>query len=265
MGRALCDLFNHSVLKGRIAFRGGTAINKLLFRRPLRYSEDIDLVQVTAEPIGKTVDAIREAVSWLGNCKRKQAGHSMHLVFRFAPESEPSAPLKLKIEVNTREHKSLYGLRDYPFTVESEWYQSQARVTSFEPDEIFGTKLRALLQRNKSRDLFDLSVGMQELSLSAVKIVEVFEHYLALEGLQITRAEAEQRMFAKLARSLTEDITPLLPVGVKYSDADALAAFESIWMNLITRIKGEPWKLTGKTIADLREKAFPRLLGKVVG
>jgi predicted nucleotidyltransferase component of viral defense system len=35
----------------KIAFRGGTAINKLLFQKPLRYSEDIDLVQMQAEPI----------------------------------------------------------------------------------------------------------------------------------------------------------------------------------------------------------------------
>lgn len=263
--RALCDLFNHSVLKGRIAFRGGTAINKLLFKRPLRYSEDIDLVQTTAEPIGKTVDAIRAALSWLGKCNRDRAGHSMHLVFRFIPESDPGTPLKLKVEVNTREHKNLHGLRDYPFAVESDWYRSEAQITSFEPDEIFGTKLRALLQRNKNRDLFDLSVGMQELSLSPAKMIAVLEHYLALEGLQITRAVAEQRMLAKLVRSLTDDIAPLLPGDVAYSDADALDAFEAVWMNLVTQIKGEPWKLTGRSIADLREHRFPGLLRKVGG
>ena len=59
--RALCDLFSAPALRGRIAFRGGTAIHKLLFARPLRYSEDIDLVQMQLEPIGTTVDAIREA------------------------------------------------------------------------------------------------------------------------------------------------------------------------------------------------------------
>lgn len=87
--RALCDLFNAPALAGKIAFRGGTAIHKLLFKQPLRYSEDIDLVQTQAEPIGATVDAIRDALSWLGKCQREQAGHSMHLVFRFAPESAP--------------------------------------------------------------------------------------------------------------------------------------------------------------------------------
>ena len=89
--RALCDLFNAPALAGKIAFRGGTAIHKLLFKQPLRYSEDIDQVQTQAEPIGPTVDAIRDALAWLGKCKREQAGHSMHLVFRFAPESAPQA------------------------------------------------------------------------------------------------------------------------------------------------------------------------------
>jgi hypothetical protein len=45
---SLCDLFNASALTGKITFRGGTAINKLLFKQPLRYSEDIDLVRGAA-------------------------------------------------------------------------------------------------------------------------------------------------------------------------------------------------------------------------
>ena len=79
--RVLCDLFNADPLAETIAFRGGTAIHKLLFAHPLRYSEDIDLVQTKAGPIGKTVDAIRRALAWLGPCKRTQAAHSMHLYF----------------------------------------------------------------------------------------------------------------------------------------------------------------------------------------
>lgn len=157
--RALCDLFNAPALAGKFAFRGGTAIHKLLFRQPLRYSEDIDLVQTIAEPIGATVNAIRDALAWLGKCNREQAGHSMHLVFRFSPESAPDATLKLKIEINTREHHTLLGHRRYPFAVVSDWYSAQAELLSFEPEELFGTKLRALLQRRRSRDLFDLHHG----------------------------------------------------------------------------------------------------------
>ena len=36
--RALCDLFNASALTGKIAFRGDTAIHKLVFEQPLRLS-----------------------------------------------------------------------------------------------------------------------------------------------------------------------------------------------------------------------------------
>lgn len=157
--RGLCDIFNEPYLAGRLAFRGGTAIHKLLFRHPLRYSEDIDLVQVRPEPIGHTVDALRQALSWLGPCRRKVAAHSIHLVFSFTPEVAPTTTTKLKVEINTREHENLYGIRPYPFTVENPWFTGQVSIAAFEPEELFGTKLRALLQRRQGRDLFDLHEG----------------------------------------------------------------------------------------------------------
>jgi hypothetical protein len=109
ISRALCDLFNANALKDKIAFRGGTALHKLLFARPLRYSEDIDLVQLKAEPNGPIIDAIREALSWLGPCKRERADHSARLTFRFAPEADSTRQLKLKVELNTREHECFLG------------------------------------------------------------------------------------------------------------------------------------------------------------
>lgn len=262
ISRALCDLFNAPALNGKIAFRGGTAINKLLFKQPLRYSEDIDLVQTRAEAIGTTVDAIRDALSWLGKCNREQAGHSIHLVFKFAPEADPQATLKLKVEINTREHEPLFGLKPYPFAVNSDWYQGKAEVASFEPEEVFGTKLRALLQRRKNRDLFDLHHGLEQLAMDPDKLIACFDHYLALEGKPITRAMAEQRMLEKLTRSLIEDIAPLLPAGVRFNDDDAMQAFERVWKELITRIKGDAWKVTDKALEELRAKKYPGLLSR---
>ena len=262
ISRALCDLFNAPALAGKITFRGGTAIHKLLFKQPLRYSEDIDLVQTQAEQIGTTASAIREALSWLGDCKREQAGHSMHFVFRFAPEAQPDTTLKVKVEINTREHDSVLGIRQYPFAVENGWYQASANIASFAPEELFGTKLRALLQRRKNRDLFDLYMGLQQLSMNPDKLLACFDHYLALEGKPITRANAEQRMFEKLTRNLTEDIAPLLPPGIHFHEDDAVAAFESIWTTLIARMKGDPWKQTERAIEELREKKHPNLLSR---
>lgn len=226
----------------------------------MRYSEDIDLVQLAAEPIGAVVDATREALSWLGNCRRERASHSMHLVFKFKPEADAQATLKLKVEINTREHAHLYGIKSYPFAVDSDWYRGKAEIASFEPEELFGTKLRALLQRRKSRDLFDLYHGLEQLKLDPGKLIACFDHYLALEGNPITRAAAEQRMLEKLTRSLTEDIAPLLPAGIRFNDDDALQAFERVWNVLIARISGDAWRRTVEAIKELREGKYPGLL-----
>jgi predicted nucleotidyltransferase component of viral defense system len=258
--RALCDLFSMPKLKDKIAFRGGTAINKLLFRRPLRYSEDIDLVQVRPEGIGPTIDAMREALAWLGDCNRNRASHSTHLTFRFEPESDPGTTLNLKVEVNTREHVNLLGLKTYALELVNGWHQAKAEIVSFEPEEVFGTKLRALLQRRRGRDLFDLDEGLKQLGLDGNKVIGCFEHYLKLEGHGISRADAEQRMLRKLDGSLTEDVDPLLPAGVRFSQDDAIEAFGRVWSRLIVRIKGDPWKMTESAVEELRQKKYPKLL-----
>lgn len=258
--RALCDLFNSPALSGKIAFRGGTAINKLLFQKPLRYSEDIDLVQTQPEPIRGTLEAIRGALSWLGDFKYDQAIHSTHLIFKFSPEAAPDTAIKVKIEINTREHQNLYEIRKYPYEVDSQWYRAQAEIASYEPEELFGTKLRALLQRRKNRDLFDLNEGLKQLSMDSAKLVACFEHYLCLQGQSITRATAEQRMLEKLQKSLTEDVAPLLPAGITFTDDDAIVAFGKVWFDLIGRIAGEPWKLSEKIIEELRRSKIPNLL-----
>lgn len=258
--RALCDLFSSDALAGKIAFRGGTAIHKLLFSKPLRYSEDIDLVQLNAEPIGPTVDAIRKALAWLGNCRREWSGHSMHLVYRFAPEAEPTTKLAVKIELNTREHRPFYAIRHYPFEIRSDWHSARAEIAAYEPEELFGTKLRALLQRNRSRDLFDLGRGLTQLALDADKTIKCLRHYLDLESAVITRANAEQRMLEKLGRSLIEDVAPLLPNGISFTEDEAVLVFNRIWKMLIARIPGESWKSSESVIESLRNSTVPNLL-----
>ena len=69
-----------------LAFRGGTALYKLHLRPAARYSEDIDLVQITAGPIGGVLDAIRRALDpWLGLPRRTTKEGRIVLVYRIAP------------------------------------------------------------------------------------------------------------------------------------------------------------------------------------
>jgi predicted nucleotidyltransferase component of viral defense system len=59
LSRALCELYQNQTIKKNLVFRGGTALHKLFFEKAGRFSEDLDFVQASPQPIGKTVEAIR--------------------------------------------------------------------------------------------------------------------------------------------------------------------------------------------------------------
>jgi predicted nucleotidyltransferase component of viral defense system len=95
ISRALVEIFSHPALSKALAFRGGTALNKLYLKPPARYSEDIDLVQVQAGPAGPLMDELREILDpWLGNPQRKQTENGVTLNYRFTSEGEPPVPLR---------------------------------------------------------------------------------------------------------------------------------------------------------------------------
>ena len=48
-----------------------------------------------------------------------------------------------------------------PARVATPWFTGDAEVTTFKVDELLGTKLRALFQPKKGRDLFDLSYALE--------------------------------------------------------------------------------------------------------
>lgn len=105
--KALLQLYNDPFLKERLAFRGGTALHKIFLKPQVRYSEDIDLVQIKTEPIKETIDAIRKQLDFLGKPSVKQKANNNTVIFRFKSEIPPVINLRLKIEINCREHFSV--------------------------------------------------------------------------------------------------------------------------------------------------------------
>jgi len=161
ISRALVEIFSVPELASCLAFRGGTALYKLYLRPAARYSEDIDLVQVRAEPIGPTLDRLRSVLDpWLGVPRRKLKEGRVVLLYRFESEDPVPVRMRLKIEINSREHYTELGHVPVPFVVRSRWHSGAAEITTFALDELLGTKLRALYQRKKGRDLFDLSMAL---------------------------------------------------------------------------------------------------------
>lgn len=226
LSRAMVDLFSDDHIASHFAMRGGTALNKLSLTSPLRYSEDIDLVQVVAGPTRPLFDALRARLDpWLGGHTYEHREHSVRATWRFATEAPPSRRMRLKVEANTREHFTVHGLVPTRFRVETRWFTGEASVPTFRLDELLGTKLRALYQRRKGRDLFDLHrVGLGG-GVDLDRVVEAFRAYTGAQGIRVSRAEFESNLLAKLKdRDFRADIVPLLAPGFAY-DVDEAAAW----------------------------------------
>ena len=245
ISRALISIFSDSFLQAKLGFRGGTALQKLFFTPPLRYSEDIDLVQLDQEPIGTIMTRLRQTLDpWLGKPKYKQGQGRITFLYRFESESTPVTPLKLKIEINTREHFSILDLKLHDFSVDSLWFKGEAGIHVYQLEELLGTKLRALYQRRKGRDLFDLVASHNSSSfLNWDHIIKCFNFYMEKEGKRITRAEFEENMYYKLQDPFfLNDITPLLSTQLSESYSPEMGA---VLLNtqVFPRLSGEAWRM----------------------
>ena len=241
LSRAIVSIFAEPGIARFLAFRGGTALYKLHLRPAARYSEDIDLVQVTAGPIGDVLDALRRALDpWLGLPMRTAREGRIALIYRMNSEGQPPVPMRLKVEINSREHFSVYGTEEREYGVNSRWFTGNTLVNTYQLDELLGTKLRALYQRKKGRDLFDLFIVGRRAKVDPARVVECFERYLEHDGKRVTRAEFEINLREKLADdTFISDVEPLIALDTAWSLDDAAGYVQS---ELLPRLPGDPWR-----------------------
>ncbi|VUX55552.1 conserved protein of unknown function [uncultured Woeseiaceae bacterium] len=253
ISRAVIELFADDILKEELRFRGGTALHKLHFPAPLRYSEDIDLVRTTHGPIKPILSRIRGILEpWMGDAAFERSRVAPKLIFRAQAEDGTAVPLRLKVEISTRETEVYDKPCSIRHAVENPWFTGAADIPTYSQEEMLATKLRALLQRDKGRDLFDLSHALAVLDgLDAGRVIEILQHYLAAEELNLSRAQAEERMFSKLNNpGFLADIRPLLkPTEAdRVTDETMKAAFTSVFTGLVEQLPGNPWARTNEMI-----------------
>ena len=249
ISRTLVDIFSDDILRDALRFRGGTALNKLHFPAPLRYSEDIDLIRTSAGPIGPILDQLRVVLEpWLGRAQFDQSPVAPKFRFRVEAEGGSGVPIRLKIEINTREIEAFDAPTALPLEVANPWFSGKAAIPTFSREEMLATKVRAMLQRDKGRDLYDLSHALEVFEgLDVDRIVEMFGWYLGLSGQAISRAQAQERMFAKLANPrFLLDMRPLLPAAQveALTEESTAESFRRVFMTLVDRLPGEPWGRT---------------------
>lgn len=193
LAQAICEISNDELLGKELVLRGGTAFHKLYLSRPARYSEDLDFVRTSAGGIGDVMKRLTEMGRKLGFEVRTQMTVHPKVFWRFVSVS--GVKRKIKIEINTYERSPMLPLVTLPISVESGWCSSRADVFVFQAPELCATKLRALYQRSKGRDLFDLWLALTKLGVVPEEIITAFGAY---KSQSLTRRLMEKNLNAKL-------------------------------------------------------------------
>ncbi|MGQ0431254.1 MAG: nucleotidyl transferase AbiEii/AbiGii toxin family protein [Microthrixaceae bacterium] len=220
LSRLIIEIANDPYLGEELVFRGGTCLHKLYADRPYRYSEDLDYVRRTGGGIRDLTQAATAIGERLGMDVQTRIGQHPKIYLR-SPFESGGGTMRIKVEVNTFERSPARGLVRAPFAVESPWYAASADVLTFSLEELVATKIRALFQRSKGRDLFDLWLAMMRLGVSAADLVDCFAPYRP-DG--YTRARAEQNLRDKVPTlAFRNDLVPLVTSWPEGYDVDAAA------------------------------------------
>ena len=217
LSRLIVEIANDAYLGNELMFRGGTCLHKLHLDPALRYSEDLDYVRCNEGGIGALLDAVRAIAERLDMRVTTNITSFPKIRLR-APFTSGSGTMSVKIEINTYERSPARDLVRVPYAVDSLWFQGTAEVQTFAVAELVATKIRALFQRSKGRDLFDLWLALTELAVPPADIVECFAPY---RPDNCTAALGEQNLRAKLAdTSFRRDLDQLVGTNAFAYDVD---------------------------------------------
>ncbi len=252
ISQVVAAIFEDKFLSGQVAMRGGTVLHKGHLAPASRYSEDIDLVLVGDRPVRHIQKALARVVAPILGEPTESVIASIQLavrnlvakskiiriVYTYDPASTEAALAQLKLEVNFNENRSFFDLVPIQIAVPTEQGIRQVDVVSYDLDEMLGTKLRALLQREHGRDLFDLwwawSCSQSPGSTSKVdpaRVGAAFRFYMSQEGSTFSpedvRAELARRM---TSRKFLSDMDGYLPFGKEYSPIRAHEEFCDVFL-----------------------------------
>ena len=236
--RSMAALFDDDFLSGQIAMRGGTLLHKAHLAPASRYSEDIDLVVVGARPEDHVRRAIRRVLTdVLGEPKTSvwdtlklalrnavQPSRVLRMTYSLPSIIEPGRMLDIVIEANVTERKPHRAVVEIPFNFPFRDKPVQTRIKGYDIHEMLGTKMRAMFQRKRGRDLFDLYWALTKSAkpVDPAAIIESFQHYMKQEGTTAGRAEFVGILEAHLKdRGFCSDMELLLRHGITYDPQTA--------------------------------------------
>lgn len=251
--KAVEAIFTDPFLASQVAMRGGTVLHKGHLAPAARYSEDIDLVMVGDRPARHIRLALNRVLEPIFGKPQENVFMDIRLTIRnlvaksriirqiytYDPSSEFQAIGTLKVEVNTNENHPLFALTKVPILIPIEGNPPKAlEVLSYDLNEMLGTKLRALLQREHGRDLFDIFWAHKNaakspfaMSFDPAKVADAFRHYMEQEGSTFEKENIAKELERRLKSvKFRNDMDGYLAAGQSYDIDQAHAEFIAIFL-----------------------------------
>lgn len=156
---ALSAIYGSSFLKERLCVKGGTAINKLYLKETSRLSVDLDFNHIgSKEQVAKEKRNLREKITELlkaqdpsysvTHTKRKYEQTTLKIGYR----TVGGTPQNFKLEIS---HVERFPILE-PVEKQLETSEGRFGISTYQLEELTATKLRALFERLKGRDIYDL-------------------------------------------------------------------------------------------------------------
>lgn len=209
--REICN----SQFKNALIFKGGTALHKIYLHK--RLSVDLDFTasdEFDIDDLNKIL-IIKEINSEIRKVRTFENSISIDLKYRSLLEY----PDSIKIEISFRE-KPLLKLKE---VILKSPYFPDFNVKTFQVEEMAAEKMRALIQRKRPRDYFDM--------------------WLLLK-------EVEFKDFEKLAEKKLTDLNDKFDISKVFTDLEIV---ESLWKDDLRQLIPELPDFD-KVIAELRKK-----------
>jgi len=232
LSRLMIEIAGNPMLGSELTMRGGTCFHKLRLSQGRRYSEDLDYVRRSAGGIKDVLDELQAVASTVGFAQINTTLGNQPKVLLRDRHTDSGNSLKVKIEINTHERSPARPIESVPFAVHNDWFTGTADVSTFILPELIATKIRALYQRKKGRDLFDLWLAVNELGCLPTDIADCFETYRPTGW---TVGLARTNLERKLAdRAFRDDLLPLIN---SWPDSYSIEAGVAVAMAVLTAIE----------------------------
>lgn len=150
---------------GPFVFKGGTALRRCYFRG-YRYSEDLDFTLTSPLDRAGVLAEIATWCEWIGDEVGIQARSlekvgNRHLFVAFVGPLRSAIERELVVDA-TDDETLVEGAEDRPILSEySDLPDERYQIPTYSLGEIWGEKVRSLMQRSEPRDLYDLAALLE--------------------------------------------------------------------------------------------------------